>query len=75
MYLFISNGQHISKFKDFGSDYIFGKNLNSIRKKVISYSDNYYYKGDVPGTLVFRKKYGAVVEKYCGDVIGWIVKI
>lgn len=72
MYLFVSGESNLRQFRDFASDFICAKNLKSLKSKI-----ERYYKKVVPkdsqDELVFQKKYGAVLEKYNGDVIGWIV--
>lgn len=76
MYLFISTDQHLKKFKDCTCDYLHSNNLITLKKRVLAYADKYAYPKDQPkGSFIFRKKYGAVKEKYCNDIIGWIIKL
>lgn len=70
---------HIPKFKKIGidQDFLYDRSLKKLQKKVIYYSKKHpiYPKEEPKGDFVFRKKYGAVQEKYTGDVLGWIIKL
>lgn len=73
MYLFVSNWQKIKKYDDFCEDFLCSNRLPSLRKIVKEYYVK--YSKLTPDTLTFNNKWGAVVEKYNKNVIGWIVKV
>lgn len=79
MYLFISTQQKLPKQKKYqqGGDYLIDANLKRLQKRVLEYSRKYslYPKNEPTGVFVFEKKYGAVVEKYDHNLLGWIIKL
>lgn len=80
MYLFVSptDNPKLKNFKklETTADYIVAPTFKEIWKKVMKYADKYAYPEDEPkGVWKLDKRYMAVVERYCGDVIGYIYKV